>query len=239
MMQRMPARRLTWWTGALLLWASPLQAQGALVGKVRGESGAPIAGAEVRVSGMRTRVQTDSAGHFQLPGVSASLVTLGVRRIGFQPVAEMLRVRGGDTVEVVLSALPRELEPVYAQREADQTWERALRRYGILLEGARFGAVITARDIREREPPWLTDMMAGTAGFSVIGNGTGAEVLGRGRCRPNVYIDGMLAMGFNVNNMQPNAVQLMVLYRNFSTLPSALQLPTADRRCGAIVIYTT
>jgi hypothetical protein len=231
-------RQIGWLGGLSALLAGSAAAQGALVGRVVGEQGAPVTGAEVRVSGVRTRALTDSTGHFRLAGVSASLVTVGVRRVGFRPVADMVRVRGGDTVDVVLLPLTTELEPVYAQREADQVWERALRRYGLMLESARFGSVITARDIREREPQWMSDMLYGQVGFSVIGNGFGAEILGRSRCRPNMFIDGMFAMGYNLNNLQPSAVQLMVLYRNFTSLPSALQVPMADRRCGGIAIYT-
>jgi hypothetical protein len=31
---------------------------------------------------------------------------------------------------------------------------------------------------------------------------------------------------------------MMILYRNSTALPTQLQVPTADRRCGGIVIYT-
>jgi hypothetical protein len=235
-------RRWLRWFGSLgglsVTMAGSIVAQGTMIGKVVGDAGVPIAGAEVRVTGLRARALTDSTGHFRLPGVSASLVTVGVRRVGFRPVADLVRVRAGDTIEVALQPLVTELEPVFAQQEADRLWERALRRYGLMLESARFGSVITARDIRDREPQWMSDMLYGQVGFSVIGNGIGAEILGRSRCRPNMFIDGMYAMGYNLNNLQPSAVQLMVLYRNFTSLPSALQVPMADRRCGGIAIYT-
>jgi hypothetical protein len=107
-----------------------------------------------------------------------------------------------------------------------------------MLEDSRFGSVITARDIDERDPQWMSDMLQGQVGFTVVGNGSAAEILGRSRCRPNMFVNGLFAMGFHLNNMQPDAIQLMVLYRNFTALPSSLQVPMADRRCGGIVIYT-
>ncbi len=225
---------------ALLSAAVPAtaRAQLTLVGRVTNESGLPIAGAEVRVSGKRSRALSDSTGHFRVVDVNSGLVYFGVRRVGFRPVADLMRVMGGDTLDVVLEALPAMLDTVVTQSEVDGQWERVLRRYGVMLEDARFGSVITARDIVERDPQWMSDMLQGQVGFTVVGNGSAAEILGRSRCRPNMFVNGLFAMGFHLNNMQPGAIQLMVLYRNFTALPSQLQVPMADRRCGGIVIYT-
>jgi hypothetical protein len=224
----------------LALGARPasLRAQLPMIGRVTTEAGVPIEGAEVRLDGQRARHRTDSAGFFRIPDVGNGLVSFGVRRLGFLPVAELLRVRAGDTLEVTLEPLGVALDTVKVVAELEEEWERALRRYGLMLQEARLGSVITANDIANRQPQWLSDMLYGQVGFTVIGNGTGAQVLGRSRCRPNIYVDGMLAMGFNLNNMQPGAVRLMVLYRNFTALPSQLQVPFADRSCGGIVLNT-
>jgi hypothetical protein len=224
----------------LLLSVAPrvAHAQLALVGRVTTEAGTPISGAEVRVSGRRGRVTSDSRGFFSTPAQSSGLVYFGVRRSGYVPISELVRIRDGDTVDVVLERISPELDTVVVQAKLDDTWERALRRYGVMLEDARFGAVITSVDIAEREPQWLSDMLYGQVGFTVIGNGSAAEVIGRARCRPNVFVDGMFARGFHINNMQPQIIKMMILYRNFTALPSQLQVPTADRQCGGIVIYT-
>jgi len=213
-------------------------AQLALVGRVTSEAGTPISGAEVRVSGRRGRVTSDARGYFSTPAQSSGLVYFGVRRSGYVPISELVRIRDGDTVDVVLERISPELDTVVVQAKLDDTWERALRRYGVMLEDARFGAVITSVDIAEREPQWLSDMLYGQVGFTVIGNGSTAEVIGRSRCRPNVFVDGMFARGFHINNMQPQIIKMMILYRNFTALPTQLQVPTADRQCGGIVIYT-
>jgi hypothetical protein len=213
-------------------------AQLSLIGRVTTAAGTPISGAEVRVSGRRGRVLSDATGYFSTPAQNSGLVYFGVRRAGYVPVSELVRVRAGDTIDVVLERLSPEMDTVVVQGELDETWERALRRYGVMLEDARFGAVITSVDIAEREPQWLTDMLYGQVGFTVIGNGSSAEVIGRARCRPNVFVDGMFARGFQMNNMQPQSIKMMILYRNFTALPTQLQVPTADRRCGGIVIYT-
>jgi len=225
---------------ALVLGAAPRvsHAQLALVGRVTSEAGTPISGAEVRVSGRRGRVTSDARGYFSTPAQSSGLVYFGVRRSGYVPISELVRIRDGDTVDVVLERISPELDTVVVQAKLDDTWERALRRYGVMLEDARFGAVITSVDIAEREPQWLSDMLYGQVGFTVIGNGSTAEVIGRSRCRPNVFVDGMFARGFHINNMQPQIIKMMILYRNFTALPTQLQVPTADRQCGGIVIYT-
>lgn len=222
---------------SVLPWPA-LHAQLPMIGRVTTEQGAPIVGAEVRIESRRARVLTDSAGYFRIPDVGNGLVSFGVRRLGYQPLAELLRVRAGDTLDIVLDRVVLGLDTVRVVGELEEEWERALRRYGIMLQEARLGSVITADDIAERQPQWLSDMLYGQVGFTVVGNGTGAQVLGRSSCRPNIYVDGLHTMGFNLNNMQPGAVRLMVLYRNFTALPSQLQVPFADRRCGGIVIHT-
>jgi len=214
------------------------RAQLALTGRVTTEAGTPIAGAEVRVNGNRRRVISDVNGYFTSSAQKSELVYFGVRRVGYLPVSDLVRLRAGDTVDVVLERLVTELDTVVVQSREDEIMERALRRYGVMLEDARFGAVITAFDITERDPQWLSDMLYGQVGFTVIGNGSTAEVVGRSRCRPNVFVDGMFARGFQMNNMQPQSIKMMILYRNFTALPTSLQVPNADRRCGGIVIYT-
>lgn len=225
---------------ALSLGAVPsiAQAQLALVGRVTTEAGTPISGAEVRVSGRRSRVLSDARGYFSTPAQSSGLVYFGVRRSGYIPISDLVRIRDGDTLDVVLERISPELDTVVVQAKLDDTWERALRRYGVMLEDARFGAVITSVDIADREPQWLSDMLYGQVGFTVIGNGSTAEVIGRARCRPNVFVDGMFARGFHINNVQPSIIKMMILYRNFTALPAQLQVPNADRQCGGIVIYT-
>jgi hypothetical protein len=165
-------------------------------------------------------------------------VYFGVRRSGYVPISELVRIREGDTVDVVLERISPELDTVVVQAKLDDTWERALRRYGVMLEDARFGAVITSVDIAEREPQWLSDMLYGQVGFTVIGNGSAAEVIGRARCRPNVFVDGMFARGFHINNMQPQIHQDDDPVPQLHRAAPQLQVPNADRRCGGIVIYT-
>ena len=221
-----------------LVLADVASAQLPMVGRVTTQGGRPIDGAEVRVGSQRTRFFTDSLGYFRVPDVGDGLVSFGVRRLGYLPIAELWRVRPGDTLDIALEPAALGLDTVRVVAELEEEWERSLRRYGIMLRDARLGSIITASDIANRQPQWLSDMLVGQVGFTVIGNGTGAQVLGRARCRPNVFVDGQFAMGFSLNNVQPGAIRLMVLYRNFTALPSQLQLPFADRRCGGIVIYT-
>jgi hypothetical protein len=221
----------------LAVGATPLLAQG-LVGRVSDESGAPISGAEVRVGGVGTIGRTDASGWFRVADAPLGLMYFGVRRLGYRPVAELVRLAAGDTVDVVLETLRAELDTVRVQARADAAWERELRRYSLAVESARFGTVVTESDIATRRPVWTSDLFLTMGGFSVRGSGPSARVLGRAGCTPTIILDGLPAPGFNVNDIPPSAVRLLVAYRSFALVPSLWQGPNSNPNCGAIAIFT-
>ncbi len=78
---------------AFLAVSGLAQAQGQLHGRVVSDSGKPIAGATVTLSGVRYSVKSDSLGRFQLAGTPGSTLSLSLRAIGFRD----------DSASVVLS----------------------------------------------------------------------------------------------------------------------------------------
>ncbi len=227
---------------AMLLLAGGLTpalvgAQG-LVGRVTDDAGAPVSGADVRVGGVGTIGRTDGNGWFRVADAPLGLMYFGVRRLGYRPVAELVRLSAGDTVDVVLETLRFELDTVRVQARADAAWERELRRYDLAIESSRFGTVVTESDIAKRRPVWTSDLFLAMGGFSVRGTGPGARVLGRGGCVPTIVLDGLPAPGFNVNDIPPTAVRLLVAYRTFTLMPMQWQGPNSNPNCGAIAIFT-
>ncbi len=224
---------------ALLMAAAPLSAQGVLVGRVADERGTPIPGADVRVSSVSQQVTTDADGWFRVSPMPTGLYYFGVRRIGYRPAADLLRFAANDTVDVTLERIGPELDTVRVQARADAAWEREMRRYNLAIDAARFGNVLTARDIEERKPIWTSDLFQTQPGFTVMGGGGGARVLGsRGRCPPAVFVDGQFVPGFGINDIQPRAIKLLVSYRSGASMPAQLQVPRANTNCGAIMVFT-
>jgi len=222
-------------TGVLL--PASAMAQG-LVGRVTDDAGAPVTGAEVRVGGVGTLGRTDDSGWFRVPNAPLGLMYFGVRRLGYRPVAELVRLSPGDTIDVVLETLRFELDTVRVQARADAAWERELRRYDLAVESSRFGTVVTESDIEKRRPIWTSDLFLAMGGFTVRGSGPAARVLGRGGCVPTVVLDGLPAPGFNVNDIPATAIRLLVAYRTFTLMPMQWQGPNSNPNCGAIAIFT-
>ena len=113
---------------ALLADAQPARAQeGAVVGTVLAErSLRPVAGAQVVVEGDGARqALTDADGRFRLTGLAGAEVTLAVRRIGFRPLQQTVRV-GATDLRLTLSEVAVELNDVVVTGTAEATERRAL-----------------------------------------------------------------------------------------------------------------
>lgn len=221
------------------LWAGRVvEAQRGFVGRVVDEKGAPVADADVRVGGVDAVTRTGFDGWFRVPEAPTGLQWFAVRRVGYRPVAELLRLAPGDTVEVQLERIGAELDTVRVQARADAQWEREMRRYAQAVELSRFGRVITAADIEQRQPIVTSDLFFTVPGFRVIGGGGAARVAGRGNCTPSLVLDGMPMQGMRVNDILPQTIRLIVTFTNFSQMPAQYQFPNTNRNCGAIVIYT-
>ncbi len=223
-----------------LLSSGDLGAQGlVLVGKVSDDTGAPIEDAEVRIAGVSNSARTDARGWFRVEGVSSGLSYFGVRKLGFRPAADLVRLSQHDTIDVTLEPFRGALDTVRVQARADASWERDLRRYSQAVDAARLGDVITREDIAARGPIWTSDLLMSQLGFRVVGGGPTARVVGmRRQCTPMVFIDGMAVPGFNINDITPNAISLLVTYRSYTTAPPQLQTLTRGGDCGLIAIYT-
>ncbi len=216
------------------------QAQGAmLIGFVKDDLGRPLEGAEVRVRGRDQAVLSDADGRFRIANVPVGLLDIGARRIGFLPLADLIRFTPTDTVQFTLDHIGQRLDTVRVQRRADASWERDLRRFASAVDASRFGTVTTERDIDERHAQFTTDLLQNTSGFVIIGSGSGASVLStRGRCAPTLFLDGLALPGYPLNNVSTRSIKLMVVYRDGVTMAPELLSVRANPACGAISITT-
>jgi len=243
--------RLVWRVGlahilcAIGIAATPLtpvsaHAQGfTLIGFVRDELGQPVEGVEILVGAMETRATTDGDGRFAVRGQPLGLTYIAARRIGYLPLADLVRLTVSDSVSFVMEHIGQRMDTVRVRARAEAAWERDVRRYESAINAARSGAVLTDRDISRLSPVFTTDLLRGRVGFNVIGDGSLARVINtRGRCTPVVFIDGEALVGFNLNDVSPSMIKLMITYTGFSQLPMQFQTLRGNLNCGVIAIIS-
>lgn len=208
-----------------------------LIGFVKDELGNPIEGVEIVIGSEATRATTDEEGRFRIAGLAPGLTFVGARRIGYLPAVDLVRLTPTDTLQFLLDHIGQKMDTVKVKARAEAAWARDVRRYAYATETARYGAVTTDRDIAELAPLVTSDLLRSRNGFTVIGSGSLARVVGsRSRCLPTIILDGQTLVGFNLNDISPSTIKLMVTYPSFSTMPIAMQSTRGDPSCGAIAI---
>ena len=232
--------------GALAIaWLPEAQAQSPrreLLGKVRDSLGAPIEGARVEVPGAATR--TDFRGGFQLWTADQDTITLSVRRLGYLPLKTLLVARGRawDTVVVELDAGPQSLTPVAVTESATR---RALGLRDFEERRAMgLGLFVTREQIASRNSMRPSDVLRGMRGVNLVrlrGGGYGVRFTlyagARPTCSPDIWIDGQLARGTEIDDLLSDDIEAIELYQSWSTVPLQFS-QSSGLPCGTIVIWT-
>jgi hypothetical protein len=208
-----------------------------LSGTVRGTSGQPVPRAEVRVRDARAFTTTDDAGRFVLSGLPPGTQVLVVRKLGY-----------------ALGEIPVDLRPG-ARREESVRLGRAFALDSVRVLAKRpplaefeynrrtnlFGHFLTLSDIQRSQAKKTSDLLSRMGGYVLQGRGRYEKMMavqpgppGTVPCRgANVVIDGT-EFGWDVNDVQPNQIAGIELYRDASTAP----LKYAGKAdCGLIVIW--
>jgi TonB-linked SusC/RagA family outer membrane protein len=198
---------------AVLLAPSFALAQQIVAGSVvAAGSQEPISGARVSVVGTTLATQTDANGQFRVAGVTGTIVTLEVRRIGYKLSRTPARV-GADDNRIVLTNNPMSLEAVVVTGTAGAAQKREL--------GNAVGT-INAAELAETAPVMnIQGMLNGRSPSVVVmptsGQvGTGAQIRIRGLSslslgnNPLIFVDGV-----RVNNEAASGPQS----QSFSSSP--------------------
>jgi TonB-linked SusC/RagA family outer membrane protein len=192
------------WLSALL--AGPAVAQQDITGTViDGGTLLPLSLARVSVDNGAQNVTTDARGQFRLTGLSGTSVSVTVRRIGYRPHTETVRV-GQTDVRIALTAEPAHLEDVVVTGQAEATQRRAV---------GNAVSTISASDAVQLAPPQdVSNLINGKAPGVVVlqgsgSVGSGARIKIRGSASvslsdtPLLYVDGV-----RVNNNEGTGVNI-------------------------------
>lgn len=211
-----------------------------LVGQVvSATTGKPIDGAVVSLKGSGFGAITDTLGAFRMPDVPAGPDTIEVRFIGYEPSSVELELEPERTTHVVL------LLSQTVVRVADLRVEVQRDRRGKLADfewrqRAGHGYFIGPEEIEKRKPFRLTsDLLRGVPGLRVgpYRHGRQEVLIDRGkRCRPAIYLDGVHMPAFEIDDVAPEELGAVEIFRGPSEIPGEFMRLHDD--CGVIAIWT-
>ena len=207
-----------------------------LAGTVRGLSGEPFKGAEVRVRDARAAVVTDSAGRFVLSDLPAGTQMLVVRHPGYTLAEVPVELRPGKRVEqAVLLVRPLTLEAIQASAEAmDLEAFDASRRTNL------YGQFLTQDQIvKKKHATETVDLFDDLLGYTPFGRGPTARVISnlalanQHECTSaSVIIQGR--QGRRINEVTPGQIAGIEAYSDAEFVPGRF---AGQADCGVVVIW--
>ncbi len=214
-----------------------------MVGFVRDSAGGGIEGATVQIAGSVLR--TDPRGSFRLWAPDLDTLTIVVHRLGFEALEALLTANSKqwDTVVVELNRVAQNVTGMTVTSSATR---RALALRDFDERKARgLGLFVTRADILARNPLRLSDLLRDKRGVRLVrvannyyGVRFAAHSAALRACAPNMWIDGQLAPGMEIDDLLPNDIQAIELYETFASVPAEFTPRSSTVPCGTIVIWT-
>lgn len=204
---------------------------------VDSSTGEPLASALVGING--TVVATsDEEGRFSIDSVDQGQILLDIRRIGYTPItAEVQVTDGASDLRFALPAGPFRLDDIVVEgKRATYYGFGRMRGFAERRRRGR-GKTFTRSEIEVLRPFQLSDLMRRVLGARVTASRFGQNrVSFRGRCSPDIYIDGMLVRGWPLDDVMPiENVGAVEVYSSWASIPGEF---LSMNTCAAIVIWT-
>ena len=231
--------------------AQPARSSG-VVGKVRSVAdSAPLPRAVVRVRGTSRIVHTDERGMFAFDSVPPGAVNVEVRRLGYHPVDTTVfpSIDGRLSIEVWLKPVPQRL--VEVEVRGQRIMVPAYLRDAVIRGNRNNGTLITAEDIKLRNPLDTKAMFDGIAGIHVrfsrivfvrCSNPEGVASPFVTNPRVHVYVDGsrVTVTGdaeeayATIQSIHPLSIELIEVYGGVARIPAEYLVDA----CAVVAIWT-
>lgn len=232
-------------------------AVGVIDGLVTDTSLAPLQYARVSIFRTPLAVNTGANGRFRIEDVASGEYILVVRRAGFEPTSQVVRVNPGDTLRLsyvlgttsVKAGQFTTLAPVVVteKRQSPRMAEfEARRKLG-------FGEFMTQDQIEQHNPAFPTELLRLFGTIDVTPTSTGGEEIyypvsrratggmtstGQAACFMTVYVDNVpMPAPFNLDLLpSPRELAGIEVYAGNATMP--IQYATMGSSCGIILVWT-
>ena len=218
---------------------------GSVAGTVIDADGRGIPEVEIIIVETKTSIRSDSVGKFLLASLNAGDRELRVRRLAYAPVEVTVHVEPKDTIDVTitLTVVAQTLNAVLVHEDVAHV--RIMRQFEERRKRG-FGHFITRREIEDRHPLLLSDMMRRVPGTLLAPAAGGRSVLrfsraligGSRDCPPQYWVDGVMVYGFNIDDIMPSDIEGIELYSGASVIPPEFNNPRSTVACGLVVIWT-
>src|SRR5690606_10038936 len=196
----------------------------------------------IGVSG-REDVQAGPDGRFILRGVTGGVVTLEVRRLGYQPWKGSVHVPAqGGLAEIRLSPTRLSLATIAVVAPAREVYDARLSAYADRRR-RQLGEVITREEIDRHASASVIDVLRSVRGLQITTLGSTMMVRVRLRnasCPPVVYMDGFPATAgeFDFGMIELSTLEGIEVYHGLANIPAGLSSGRGRERCGVIALWS-
>ena len=242
-----------WDSEFLLFMNAEVIEESAREGRVFGQvtdaaTGAPLANVEVALLAPNPVLTiSNENGRFAFGGIPPGRAEVRLSLIGYEERRQEVSIEAGRTVEVYasLATEPIRLEPIEVTVGSGY-----LERSGFYRR-ARSGAgyVLTRRDFDRMDLIELAEVFARVPGVVVEQTRQGARLVtrrevgrqGSGPCHLRAYLDGVPALDFDLNQVDPDAVEGLEVHQGLAAPIEYRNLtdPDGGNPCGVVLIWTT
>lgn len=211
-----------------------------LVGTVTDTAGVPLSRAEVWLVAVSTlRAISNDSGHFELPGLPAGIVTLGVRRLGFEEATFTATLKAGRTQRARFPLTPSVQS--LAEVKVQDTVSSWLSLYEQRRSMQRGGTFIDRKDFARDNLRVATDILRRVPGVQIVPTRSGTAVTmtrgaGAKRCVPQLYVHQTPYSG-SFDDFTPDDIEALEVYVGIAEIPPDL-ITMGRPICAAIVIWT-
>ncbi|CAN5621881.1 hypothetical protein BH23GEM6_BH23GEM6_03170 [soil metagenome] len=206
---------------------------------VRGaQNNRALVGAQVLVQGMGIQAPTGQDGTIRLEGIRPGTRTVEVRYLGYAPQQASVTLEAGRSSHVRFAMVVQPIRLAEVRVRARPS--RLLRTGFYRRRGGGAGTFFTREEIQKLQPRTLSDLMRRVPGANVFtgraGMGSANFRGGQMNCPVQFYIDGTMTHQFLIDEVRPEDVEGIEIYRGAASLPPEFNKGTAI--CGVIVIWT-
>jgi TonB family protein len=249
-MRKMPSRARVPYAGFFAMLcalgffpgAAAAQSSGSVRGIVRDSLGGVVADAHVMIGAAQDRTVTDSAGVFRFPRVPSGDEIVNVRRLGFRPISDTVKVVQGreSELEFRLAPVAEQLAPVEI-RQRREIYDSRLAGFNARKD-KHVGHIVTRDQLDRMSSGRFIDALRDMPGVQMrtLRGGVETVQLRGARCSPMFYMDGFPATSgvMDLGMIDLSGVEGIEVYSGLSSIPAEFMSVRGAETCGVIAVWS-